>query len=147
MSYSSSYFSHPCSRFLGLVWGLEFLECEKYNRGIQAAYTHRPTHRCRRLSPLPPPDDACSAAAFRSRVNLRGVDGAAAAEATPIVLAVDCPLLRCTTLMGGDVAPSSGADFPGRARATFCRQGVSGAGTARVATDMVVWGESSGVSH
>ena len=44
--------------------------------------------------------NACSTAAFYSLVNLSGINGAAVTEATPIVLADDCLLLRCTDLTG-----------------------------------------------
>ena len=91
--------------------------------------------------------DACCKASFRSLVDLRGVDGAAAAEATPIVLVGDCALLRCTDLTGGDAALWQGVAFPDRARVTRRRQGVWAAEAARVFDGMVAWGKCPGVNH
>ena len=92
-------------------------------------------------------DTARSAEAFRPLLDLQGVRGAAATEDTPIVLAGDCPLWRCTDVTGGDAALWQGAAFPDRARLPRRRQGVWAAEAARVFGGMVAWGKCPGVNH
>ena len=79
-------------------------------------------------SPLPvppsPPSDASDAGApARRLLDLRGVRGAAAAEATPIVLAGDCDLFRFTTLGTEDEEFAAAPRFDRRGVERTCGRG------------------------